>query len=100
MLSEAKHLCGFLRHEILHSLARVQNDKVSLRASVTSVAINRVECSKTFDCFGYRLTMTIEVLFQPHSLTRDSHFACSISHLYAYDKRFKNEFSKKQAENG
>ena len=46
MLSKAKHLCGFLRHEILHSLARVQNDKVSLRASVTSMAINRVELFK------------------------------------------------------
>ncbi len=29
MLSEAKHLCGFLRHEILHSLARVQNDNLA-----------------------------------------------------------------------
>ena len=34
MLSKAKHLCEFLRHEILHSLARVQNDNLaSLRAS-------------------------------------------------------------------
>ena len=33
MLSKAKHLCEFLRHEILHSLARVQNDNLaSLRA--------------------------------------------------------------------
>ncbi|MDE7255811.1 MAG: hypothetical protein K2N54_06515 [Helicobacter sp.] len=35
---------------------------VSLRASVTSVAINgqRIpnEHSRTFDCFGYRLAMT------------------------------------------
>ena len=49
MLSEAKHLYAW-------NLERFYLSVIARGASL--VAINRVERSWTFDCFGYRLAMT------------------------------------------